>query len=390
MQFALGAVYAWSVFRKPLAAELGASVAQVNVTFTITIVMLGAGAFLGGFVLTRIGPRAVGITAGILYGGGTFFAGYTGGNLPLMYLSYGVIGGFGIGLGYIVPIATLVKWFPDKRGAITGLAVAGFGCGALVFGPLARFLIAECGPFQTLQYLGCAFYAIVIGSALVLRDPPHRMRARTEGDARTNLGLGAALHTWQWYALWCLLFLNVSAGISLIAEAAPMAQEIGGASDAQAAALVGAIAICNGAGRLVWAALSDVIGRRAVFTLLFLVQATMFYLITRATTYDELLAIMCCVLLCYGGGFGTMPAFTADYFGARNVGMIYGLMLTAWGAGAVLGPMILSTVRDQTGTYGPGLHVIAAIMLGSSLVPMFVRAPREVRMLRRMLAAAAR
>src|SRR3954468_9052804 len=128
MQIALGAVYAWSVFRKPLAAELHASVAAVNVTFTITIVMLGLGAFAGGCVLGKVGPRAVGITAGVLYGAGTFFAGFAGDNLPLLYLTYGVIGGFGIGLGYIVPIATLVKWFPDKRGVITGVAVAGFGC----------------------------------------------------------------------------------------------------------------------------------------------------------------------------------------------------------------------------------------------------------------------
>lgn len=378
MQLALGAVYAWSVFRKPLAAELGASVAAINLTFTITIAMLGLGAFVGGAILPRVGPRAVGILAGVLYGAGTFFSGYAGGNLALLYVTYGVIAGFGIGLGYIVPIATLVKWFPDKRGAITGLAVAGFGSGALLFGPVARALIAACGPFQALQFLGLGFYTMVIAASLVLRDPPGARRAPRTVDVvtRVSVELGAALRSWQWYALWCLLFLNVTAGISIIAEAAPMAQEIGGATEAQAVALVGTIAIFNGLGRLGWAAMSDLIGRRAVFTAMFVVQALVFYLLAGAHSYQGLLAMACLVLFCYGGGFGTMPAFAADHFGSRNVGKIYGLMLTAWGAGAAVGPMLLSTVRDATGSYRSGLYAIAAIMLLASLVPLLVPNPR--------------
>jgi OFA family oxalate/formate antiporter-like MFS transporter len=378
MQIALGAVYAWSVFRKPLAVAFGASVTAVNVAFTITIVMLGVGAFLGGLVLGKVGPRAVGIASGILYGAGTFLSSYAAGDLDRFYLTYGVIAGFGLGLGYIVPIATLVKWFPDKRGMITGVAVAGFGCGALLFGPLARTLVDVWGPFRTFQLLGVVFYVIVIGSAIVLRDPPVRalarnVRGRSLGDRR----LGDALRTWQWYALWTLLFLNVTAGISIIAEAAPMAQELGGASEVQAAALVGTIAIFNGLGRLVWAALSDMIGRRAVFVLLFLGQATVFFLLSQAHTYDTFLVLTCVGLLCYGGGFGTMPAFAADYFGARDVGKIYGLMLTAWGAGALLGPTMLSRLRDSTGGYSAGLHAIAAIMLVSAVVPLLVRAPNR-------------
>ena len=376
MQVALGAVYAWSVFRKPLAVALGASVTEVNLVFTTTIMMLGIGAFVGGLVMMRIGPRAIGITAGILYGLGTYLSGYAGGNLPLLYLTHGVVAGFGIGLGYIVPIATLVKWFPGKRGVITGVAVMGFGCGALVFGPLARALIAAFGPFRTFQILGLVFYVVVIGSAFVLRDPPPSFQLTQVSNRRA---LGAALRTWQWYALWVLLFLNVTAGISIIAEAAPMAQELGGATERQAAALVGTIAIFNGAGRFVWAALSDVIGRRAVFVLLFVVQAGLFAVLPYAWSYDVFLAMACLSLLCYGGGFGTMPAFVADYFGSPNVGKIYGLMLTAWGAGAVLGPVIISRVRDATGQYGDGLHVIAGIMLVSAVVPLLVRRPRPRR-----------
>ncbi len=375
MQLALGAVYAWSVFRKPLAAELHASVTQVNLAFTATIAMLGLGAFLGGLVLPKVGPRAVGITAGVLYGVGTFFAGFAVRDLRVLYLSYGVTAGFGIGLGYIVPIATLVKWFPDRRGLITGVAVAGFGCGALVFGPVARVLIAACGPFRAFQILGMVYYTMVIGAALVLRDPPGataREAVRATGHERT---LGDALATWQWYALWALLFLNVTAGIAIIAEAAPMAQELAGATEVQAAALVGAIAVFNGAGRLVWSALSDAIGRRAVFTLLFGIQAVVFAALPHAPSYTVFLALCCIALLCYGGGFGTMPAFVTDYFGSRHVGKVYGLMLTAWGAGAVLGPMLVSRMRDATGHYVVGLHAIAVIMLVSSIGPLLLRPP---------------
>jgi OFA family oxalate/formate antiporter-like MFS transporter len=372
IQVALGAVYAWSVFRKPLAAAFDASVTHVNLAFTITIVMLGLGAFVGGLVLRRLGPRTVGLLAAALYGTGTFLAGWSASNLGVLYVTYGVIGGFGMGLGYIVPIATLVKWFPAHRGLITGVAVAGFGGGALIFGPLARRLITDTGPFEAFKILGVVFFVVVAAASNVLRDP-----AELASQAAPRPGaLAAALRTWQWYALWLLLFLNVTAGIAIIAEAAPMAQELGGASEAQAAALVGTISIFNGVGRFVWAALSDVIGRRGVFVLIFLLQAAVFALLPHAPSYNAFLGLTCLSLLCYGGGFGTMPAFAADYFGGRDVGTIYGLMLTAWGGGAALGPVILSRVRDATGAYTGGLYAIAAIMLISALLPLVVRAPR--------------
>ena len=378
MQIALGAVYAWSVFRKPLAAELHASITEVNLAFTATIVMLGFGAFLGGLVLGKLGPRTVGMTAGVLYGVGTYLAGIPVGDLRMIYLSYGVIAGFGIGLGYIVPIATLVKWFPNRRGLITGIAVAGFGCGALVFAPIAKVLIAALGPFRAFKILGLTYYTIVIGAALVLRDPPGGAPRAVVLAARNDRTLGAALKTWQWYALWALLFLNVTAGIAIIAEAAPMAQELGRATEVQATALVGTIAVFNGAGRFVWSALSDAIGRRAVFVLLFGVQAAVFLLLPHAPTYTAFLALCCVALLCYGGGFGTMPAFVTDYFGSRHVGKIYGLMLTAWGAGAVLGPMLVSRMREETGDYVAGLRAIAAIMAVSSIAPLLLRAPQMI------------
>jgi MFS transporter, OFA family, oxalate/formate antiporter len=379
MQVALGAVYAWSVFRKPLAAALGASTTEVNLAFTTTIVLLGLAAFAGGIWLPKVGPRVLGSIAGVCYGGGTFLAGFADDNLIVLYGTYGVIAGIGLGLGYIVPIATLVKWFPDRRGMITGVAVAGFGCGALIFGPLARELIARYGPFTTFHIIGVGFFVLVIGSALVLRNPTDAAVATRRRAHKPSVAyeLGQALKTRQWYVLWLLLFLSVTAGISLIAEAAPMAQQLGGASDLQAATLVGTIAIFNGAGRFVWAALSDVIGRRAVFAFLFIIQAGVFWLLSFTHTYEAFLALACASLFCYGGGFGTMPAFAADMFGSRNVGKVYGLMLTAWGGGALVGPILLSQIHDATGQYTGGLRAIAAIMFVGAVLPLFVRRPLE-------------
>jgi MFS transporter, OFA family, oxalate/formate antiporter len=385
IQVALGAVYAWSVFRKPLSQEFDTDVSSVNIAFTLTIVSLGIAAYFGGLWMSRVGPRRVATTAGILYGVGVILASLSSGGLPLLYLTYGIVAGTGIGLGYIVPIATLIKWFPDKRGVITGIAVAGFGAGALVTAPIAKRLISSVGVFETFAILGVAYMIVVVAAAQALRNPPEGWRpegwepppaeATTDSSGR-DFPFGEAVRTWQWYALWTLLFLNVTAGIAVISEAAPMTEEIAGASAAAAASLVGIIAIFNGAGRFLWAALSDVIGRKWVFLALFVIQAVVFFLMPNATSYGLFAVLACVVLLCYGGGFGTMPAFAADYFGSANVGRIYGLMLTAWSAGGIAGPLLISRVHDLTGSYDGALYAIAAIMLVSTIVPFIVRPPR--------------
>jgi MFS transporter, OFA family, oxalate/formate antiporter len=387
MQIALGAVYAWSVFRKPLAEEYGASVTSVNLTFTIAIFVLGFAAFAGGIWMGKVGPRVVGMTAGVLYGAGIFLASFADNSLTVLYLTYGVLAGVGLGLGYIVPIATLVKWFPDKRGIITGIAVAGFGAGALITAPLATRLIEANGPFGTFSILGIGYLVVVVAAASVMKNPPEGYKpagwepdtTAKKGSSGVDYEFNGAVRTWQWYALWSLLFLNVTAGISILAEAAPMTQELTGANAAQAAGVVGIISIANGAGRFLWAALSDVIGRKWVFLTMFLLQAVLFFLIAQTGSYALFIVLAFGILLCYGGGFGTMPAFAADYFGAKNVGKIYGLMLTAWSFGAVLGPIVISRIRDATGEYTNGLYAIAALMLVSAIVPFIVRPPRQGR-----------
>jgi OFA family oxalate/formate antiporter-like MFS transporter len=382
MQVALGAIYAWSVFRTPLVRQLHASIPQVSLTFTITIFTLGWAAFAGGLWMRAKGPRVVGLTGGLLYGMGVFLASFSDHGLWVLYLSYGILGGAGIGLGYIVPIATLVKWFPDRRGFITGVAVAGFGAGALVTAPIATRLIQSIGVLPTFAWLGAASLALVMGSALLMRDPPAGWRpagwqpvSGTTSVAASNYTLRQALAAWQWYALWLVLFLNVSAGISIISQASPMTQEITGVNATLAATMVGIISIANGAGRFLWAWLSDAIGRRWVFFTMFLLQAALFSLLPRVHSFGLFTALAVLVLLCYGGGFGTMPAFCADYFGPREVGSIYGLMLTAWGFGSALGPVLVAHLRESTGKYGQGLFMLAATMVVAAVVPLFLRPP---------------
>ena len=385
MQLALGTVYGWSVFRKPLSEAYGVEVSPVNLTFTITIFTLGFAAFAGGIWMGRVGPRTVAITSGVLYGLGVFLASFADNSLTLLYLTYGFLAGAGIGLGYIVPIATLVKWFPDKRGIITGIAVAGFGAGAILAAQIAPRLIASVGLFSTFAVLGIGYLIVVVGAGLFMKNPPAGYRPPgfqpdTSGSSErsaVDYEFGSAIKTWQWYALWALLFLNVTAGISIIAEAAPMTQELTGAGTVAAAGLVSLIAIFNGIGRFFWAALSDAIGRKWVFFAMFVIQAVLFALLPIiGTTYLVFATLACIILLCYGGGFGTMPAFTADYFGPANVGRIYGLLLTAWSFAAVVGPLLISYVHDTTGSYGPAFYIIAGIMAASAIVALIMRPPK--------------
>jgi OFA family oxalate/formate antiporter-like MFS transporter len=378
MQLALGAVYAWSVFRNPLIKTFGWSIADVTTTFSIAILVLGFAAFLGGLWMRRVGPRVVGITAGICYGLGVALASLSNGNIWVLWLTYGVLGGLGLGLGYIVPLATLVKWFPDRRGFITGLAVAGFGAGALITAPVAEHLISGVGVLKTLSILGIDYLIMVVLGASVMRNPPEgwtpkgwqpSTKQQSQLQAR-NYTLKEALSTWRWYVLWAMLFLNTTAGISIISQASPMAQEITGASAAAGAGLVGVISISNGAGRLLWAWFSDAIGRRNVFLIMFLLQAVLFFLLPAMRAFT-LLALVCFIIIsCYGGGFGTMPAFAADYFGTKWVGSIYGLMLTAWGFAGVFGLLLIANIRQATGSYSGALITIACILLVASLLPV--------------------
>src|SRR5467141_69397 len=394
LQIALGAVYAWSVFRVPLVKQIGWSISEVTLTFTISIFVLGFAAFFGGLWLNRKGPRIVALTGGALYGLGVFLASFSH-NLWWLYLSYGLIGGIGLGLGYIVPVAVLVKWFPDRRGLITGVAVGGFGAGALITAPVATRLIQPAGVLQTFASLGIGFLIVTVGCALLMQNPPKGWQpagwtptvSQVSHRSARDYSLAEALKTWQWWALWLLLFLNTSAGISVISQESPLFQELSGVNAVVAAGMVGIVSVGNAFGRVFWAWASDFITRRGAFLVMFLLQVLLFWILPSSHSVSLLTGVSLVGLMCYGGGFGTMPAFTADYFGSKNVGPIYGLMLTAWGFASAFGPLLIAYMQQANGTYRGALHTIAGIMAVSLLLPLVVHPPSRTMVAGRLAAA---
>ena len=391
LQIALGAVYAWSVFRNPLIAWSQTAygtkwtVPQVTFTFTIAIFVLGFAAFFGGLWMNKKGPRVVAMTGGLMYGLGVFLAGFTNhGGLNWLYASYGMIGGIGLGLGYIVPVAVLVKWFPDKRGLITGIAVGGFGAGALVTAPVATRLIAQVGVLKTFEYLGIAYLIVAVAAGYFMQNPPagytvpgwQPSAAQKANRAARDYTLGEALRSWQWWVLWLLLFINTSAGISLISQEAPIFIKLSAVTAVLAANMVGVVSIGNALGRVFWAWFSDLTSRKIAFAAMYIVGAILFWILPSIHTASLLTVLSFIILMCYGGGFGTMPAFTADYFGAKNVGPIYGLMLTAWSFASAFGPLLIAKMYAQSGVYSGALHVIAIVLLVSLVLPVIVRPPK--------------
>jgi len=384
MQMALGAAYAWSVFRIPLVKQFGWSIAQVSSTFTICWFVLGCTSVLGGLWMNRSGPRIVAVAGGILWGSGVFLASLSAHKLWLLYLSYGVIGGLGLGLGYIVPVTVLVKWFPERRGLITGIAVAGFGAGALVAAPAAGKLMQSVGLMPTFAYLGIAYSIVAVLGALFMQNPPEgwhpagwqptalQMSQRCSRD----FTLGEALRTWQWWALCGLLSINTMAGLSVVSQAAPIFQEIGKLSAVTAAALVGVISIGNGVGRVLWSWISDLTTRRVAFLTMFLIQAVLFWTYHYIASPTLLTIVTFIIVMCYGGGYGITPAFAADYFGPRHVGPIFGLMLLPWAFPAALGPLLFAYLRESTGGYTQALYLIAGMMTLAMVLPMIVSPPR--------------
>jgi MFS transporter, OFA family, oxalate/formate antiporter len=383
LQMALGAVYAWSVFRKPLADLYHWTIPEVTLTFTICIMALGFAAFFGGLWNNVVGPRVVAMTGGLLYGLGTILASFTDGRLWWLYLSYGVLGGIGIGFSYIIPVAVLVKWFPDKRGLMTGVAVGGFGVGALITAPAATHLIQTVGVMNTFAYLGVAYLVVCLVAGAFMQNPPAGYvpegwtpQASPGSRFGRDFTLGEALKSWQWWALWLLLFLNTTAGIAVISQEAPIFVELASVTAIVAAGMVGIASIGNAAGRVFWAWVSDSLSRRYTFLVMFLLQAILFWILPSITNSTVLTVVTFAILMCYGGGFGTMPAFAADYFGPKYVGSIYGLMLTAWGFASAFGPLLMADLRQTSGNYASGLHILSGILLVSVLLPLLVRPPK--------------
>ncbi|MBZ5568819.1 MAG: OFA family MFS transporter [Acidobacteriia bacterium] len=399
MQICLGAVYGWSVFKIPLMRTEHWSETQVQLNFTLAIFFLGVGTIIGGLWQDRKGPRLVASVAGLVYGVGYMLAGvFTADhNMNGLYLAYGVLTGLGMGMGYICPVATLVKWFPERRGLMTGVAVCGYGAGALVMSPIAaRLIIAHSVPY-TFWALGVVYLVMVVAAAQFYANPPDGWKpagwtptsAVAKAATTYSYSVKEAIGTGQFWLLWLLLFLNVSAGIMVISQASPRAQQMVGMTAIAAASMVGLISIFNGLGRVFWAWVSDHLGRARVYFLLYLIQVVIFFSLPKIHNLTLFSLAFAVIGLCYGGGFGTMPSFTADFFGPKYMGGIYGIILLAWGAAAIPSPIMIARLHQATGRFDASIYVIAVVMAVSLVFPLIAKRPRKKELTGSAVASAA-
>jgi OFA family oxalate/formate antiporter-like MFS transporter len=390
LQLALGAVYAWSTFAKALRSDDSAfalSPSQAALPFSVTIAMIFLGTYIGGRIQDKKGPRVVAFAGGVVYSIGILLAGLSSNasQLWLLVLGYGVIAGFGLGLGYIVPVAMLQKWFPDKRGLITGIAVGGFGFGAVITSPVAQWLInlnPEV-PTRSFLWLGVAYLIMTSVGSFFFRNPPEGYTvpgwtAPTTGRVvatTKEYTQGQALRTPQWYLLTAILTLNVTAGIALISVATNAAGDIAGYSVAGAATFTGIMGLFNGGGRIFWGWVSERTGRMTAFIGMLGLQGVCFLILPHASSAVLFAILGAVIYLCYGGGFGTMPATAGDFFGLKNAGAIYGLMIVGWSIGGVLGPQLAAALISGS-EYTLAFTTIGVIALVSIVLPLVTRPPK--------------
>lgn len=371
----IGSVYAWSVLTKPIMQAMGFTLKETTWTFSIAILFLGLSAgFLGDYV-EKYGPRKSGLTSTCFFGLGMFGTALALhlNSLPLLYLFYGVIGGIGLGTGYITPVSTLVKWFPNNRGFATGLAIMGFGFASLIAGPLMQILVAKYGLVQNFIILGCVYMVIMAASALYL-EPPKASNGGPSGInvksilPDTQFTAKEARKTWQFYALWWIFFTNITCGIGLLAVASPMAQEVVKMTPMAAASMVGIIGLINGLGRIFWSTISDYLGRSTVYVVFFLIQIFAFYALAETSSVFVFQLIVFVIISCYSGGFSCMPAFLSDLFGTKELSAIHGKILTAWGMAGIAGPLLLSWIRETTNSYSITLYFFSACFVVSLII----------------------
>ncbi|WP_100405571.1 L-lactate MFS transporter [Bacillus solitudinis] len=386
IHLSIGAAYAYSVYTNPIRDTMGWSTTEITLAFTIMMALAGiAAAFFGSFV-ERNGPRKSAMLAALLFGLGQAGSGVAIAvdSQLLFLLTYGVASGLGMGLGYISPVSTLVKWFPDRRGLATGMAVMGFGAGALITAPIAASLMQSIGITTTFYILGISYFLVMIAGASYIAPPPEEWMP---DEMKKNIASGKtvvkkdlsqltakeAVRTRRFWMLWTMMLINTTAGIMMISVASPMAQEVVGLSAAAAATMVGIMGIFNGGGRLGWAALSDYIGRPAIFLLFFVLQIIAFLTLPVTTNVLLFQALILVVVSCYGGGFSNLPAFIGDLFGTKQLGAIHGFLLTTWSLGGILGPLLVSQIRERTESYIPVFYVFTALIIFAFFVSIFLR-----------------
>jgi MFS family permease len=409
----IGEAYAFSVFTKPMAQAIGITAPQPGVDWTVpqlgwifslAIVMLGLSAAFGGKWVERAGPRAAMFVAAVCFSVGLIAAaiGVNAHWLWLVYLGYGVVGGCGLGIGYISPVSTLIKWFPDRPGLATGTAIMGFGGGALIGAPLSVLLMKHfanatgTGVAQTMVVLGILYFIWMFSGSLIVRVPPEGWKPEGYVAPATpaamittrNVSRDAALRTPQFYLLWLVLCLNVTAGIGVIGQASLMIQDMFGVTAIAAAGFVGLMSLFNMGGRIFWASLSDYLGRKSTYAIFFIAGAVLYFFIP---TFGHMHAIVLFVLAVlviltmYGGGFATIPAYLRDLFGTVQVGAIHGALLTAWSVAGVAGPVLVNYIRQyqidhgvaKADAYSVTMYVMAALLVVGLLCNLAIRPVAE-------------
>ncbi|HYV62460.1 MAG TPA: OFA family MFS transporter [Bryobacteraceae bacterium] len=397
----IGSVYAWSTFNRPFLALLPDAPEWFRppyITYSTALVLLGLSAAFGGPWVERRGPRAAATAAALLFSCGLLIGGIGLAlrQSVLVFLGMGVIGGMGCGLGYIAPVSTLVKWFPDRRGMATGMAIMGFGGGAALASPLNVRFMDSLGVPTAVMTLAAIYFVVMMIGARILRRPPEGWKPTgwnppEKVSAQKSVTRNAALRTAQFYLLWGILFINVTAGIGILAQASPIVQDLFQKTPVEAATFVLLLSIFNLIGRFFWASTSDYIGRRNTYTTFFAVQIVLFLLIPGIAGRGEWLAFQASlfvVVSMYGGGFATIPAFLADLFGPDNVGAIHGAVLTAWSAAAIAGPVIVTELSNRAKAaltpgashvhiYDGPLQVLAGLLAVGFLITLLVRPLRS-------------
>lgn len=380
----IGSAYSWSVFSKPLQSAFGWSLKEANLTFGIAIFFLGMSAAVMGHFVEKRGPRVSGIVSAILWGVGLLGAGVATklGNLWLLYLSYGVIGGMGLGTGYVTPVSTLVKWFPDRRGLATGMAIMGFGFASMIAAPIMAKLIENVGVSTTFFIMGSVYLVVMIASARYLEPPPKdwkpagwtgQVAGKKVQEDLSNITANEAVRTKPFYGLWIMMFINITCGIAVISVASPLAQEVTGMSALAAGAIVGLIGVFNGLGRIGWASASDYLGRPNTYIIFFAFQILAFWLLPTLSAIVVFQVVLYAIMTCYGGGFATLPAYIGDLFGTKQISAIHGYVLTAWAIAGMVGSSLASFLRELTGSYAAMMQVFAGIFAFALLVSIAMK-----------------
>ncbi|MBD7894757.1 OFA family MFS transporter [Limosilactobacillus sp. Sa3CUN2] len=366
----IGGVYAWSVFTKPISAYTGWKETSVSFAFSLAIFFLGMSAAFMGRLVEKFGPSVTGTISSICYGSGIALTGLAiqSHHLWLLYLAYGVIGGLGLGSGYVTPVSTIVRWFPDKRGLATGLAIMGFGFAAMLTGPVAQNLMANVGIVNTFYILGTFYFVVMIIAAQFIKKPrPHELPQAIAQNAQRvsltgqELTANQALRTRTFAFLWFMFFINITTGIGLVSAASPMAQNMTAMTASTAAVMVGIIGLFNGFGRLAWATLSDFIGRPLTYSLIFILDIVMLFILLFFKVPFIFALALCFLMSCYGAGFSVIPAYLGDVFGTKELGAIHGYILTAWAVAGMVGPLLLSYTHQVLHNYYVTLIVFVVI-----------------------------